>query len=217
MIPDTMRGEQYADDVALIFKPEKILYSSKTSYQKIDIIQTKTFGKILFLDGLLMKTDKDGHIINEMIVHPVMRTGRPKKHVLVIGGGEGFTATELLKYPEIETIDVIDIDKAFVDVCRSYYPDKTLCFQDRRVNLHHVDGHEYLKASTKRYDAIFITPTDPLGLSDTLFTGHFYQSCFDLLVEDGILQTDSYMPFYQIGTVDYASIYHDLKKNISYC
>lgn len=72
-------GEQYTDDVALIFKIKKVLISQKTKYQKIDIINTDTYGKILFIDNLLMKTDKDGYIINEMIVHVPMMTGQKKK------------------------------------------------------------------------------------------------------------------------------------------
>ena len=76
-----------------------------------------------------MKTEFDGHIINEMIVHPVMLTGKKKTRVLVIGGGEGFTATELLKYPYIEEIDVIDIDKEACDIYKEFYPEETKCFQ----------------------------------------------------------------------------------------
>jgi len=79
IIPSDCVGEQYADDVALIFKPAKTLISQKTKYQQVDIIETETYGKILFLDNLLMKTDKDGHIVNEMIVHIPMRTGSVKK------------------------------------------------------------------------------------------------------------------------------------------
>lgn len=206
IIPNNFFGEQYSNDVALIFKPKKILLQEKTKYQKIDIIETETYGKVMFIDNLLMKTDLDGHIINEMIVHPVMLTGEKKKKVLVIGGGEGFTATELLKYPYIEKIDVVDIDKEACNIYERFFPEQTKCFSDSRVNLIIEDGLKYLKNTNKIYDAIFTTPTDPLTISDPLFIEEYYKYSFERLSEVGIFQSDSYMPFYQYGNIDYAYI-----------
>jgi spermidine synthase len=203
IVPKGMFGEQYSDDVALIFKPKKILTQKKTKYQKIDIIDTETYGKIMFIDNLLMKTDLDGHIINEMIVHPVMLTGEKKKKVLIIGGGEGFTATELLKYPYIEKIDVIDIDQEACDIYKEFYPEQTKCFADKRVNLIIQDGLEFLKNTTEKYDAIFTTPTDPLSTSKPLFSKDFYELVLKRLTNDGIFQTDAYMPFYEFGDIDF--------------
>ena len=212
IIPKGFFGEQYDQDVALIFKPEKKLVSKQTKYQKVDIIQTKTYGKMLFIDDFLMKTDKDGHIINEMIVHPVMMTGEKKKKVLIVGGGEGFTATELLKYPEIEQIDVLDVDKEFVEICKKIYPEKMNCLSNSKVNLILKEGLEYLKNTNEKYDAIFTTPTDPLALSKPLFTSEYYKFAYKCLTENGILQTDAYMPFYKYGNDDFASIQKKLAK-----
>ncbi|NOR85549.1 spermidine synthase [archaeon] len=206
IIPTNFLGEQYCDDVALIFKPEKILVDEKTKYQKINIINTKSYGRILFIDNLLMKTDKDGHIINEMIVHPIMLTGKKKKKILVVGGGEGFTATLLLNYPYIEKIDIVDIDDEFVEICKKIYPEKMACLNNSKVNLIIKDGLEYLKETKETYDAIFTTPTDPLTISDPLFVKEYYRLCFERLADDGIFQTDAYMPHYKYGNIDYAYI-----------
>ena len=204
IIPEGYFGEQYSNDVALMFKPKEILIQQKTKYQKIDIINTETYGKIMFIDNLLMKTDLDGHIINEMIVHPVMLTGEKKKKVLIVGGGEGFTATELLKYPYIEKIDVIDIDQEACDIYKKYYPEKTKCFEDERVSLIIQDGLEFLQNTDEVYDAIFTTPTETI--SDPLFVKEYYEAAYNRLAENGIYQTDAYMPFYKYGNVDYAYI-----------
>jgi len=208
-------GEQYADDMALVFFPEKILLEKKTKYQNLKFIQTKTWGKILFIDDLLMKAEYDGHIINEMIVHPVMLTGNKKKKCLVVGGGEGWTATELLKYPYIEQIDIIDIDGEFVEICKTMFPEKMECLRDSRVHLIIQDGLEYIKNTKEIYDAIFITPTDPLALSLPLFCDEFIKECHNHLSEDGIYQVDSYMPYYKNGDYDYAKIQDDLSKYFS--
>jgi len=215
IVPDGCIGEQHADDVALVFKPQEKLVSKQTKYQKVDIVKTDTWGQMLFIDDLLMKSEKDGHIINEMIVHPVMLTGNKKKKVLVIGGGEGFTASMLLKHPYIEQIDVIDIDSEFVEICREYYPEQTSAFDDPKVNLTITDGLEYLRQTNEIYDAIFITPTDPLGLSNPLFVDEFYKLCKEHLTDEGILQTDAYMPFYKYGEVDYAYILKAFEKQFS--
>lgn len=212
IIPDSCIGEQYADDVALIFQPTKRSVSVKTKYQKVDIVQTPYWGQILFLDNLLMKTDKDGHIINEMIVHPIMLTGNKKKKVLVVGGGEGFTASLLLKYPYIEQIDVIDIDGEFVEICKEHYPEQMKCLEDDRVNLIVQDGLEYMRLTDEIYDAIFTTPTDPLSLSDPLFVDEYYRLCYKCLADDGIYETDAYMPFYKYGNIDYAVIQKNIGK-----
>ncbi|PKM91901.1 MAG: hypothetical protein CVU81_03375, partial [Euryarchaeota archaeon HGW-Euryarchaeota-1] len=212
IIPKGCIGEQYADDVALIFKVKKVLVQTKTKYQKVDIAETDYWGKILFLDNLLMKADKDGHIINEMIVHPVMLTGKKKKKVLVVGGGEGFTATELLKYPYIEQIDIVDIDGEFVEIAKKFYPEKTKAFDDPKVSLIITDGLEFIRQTKETYDIIFVTSTDPSGLSSPLFTNTFYELCYEKLSIDGLFMTDAYMPFYKFGDIDYCYMYKKISK-----
>lgn len=206
IVPKDYFWEQYSDDVALIFKPKKILVQQKTKYQKIDIIETDTYWKVMFIDNLLMKTDLDWHIINEMIVHPVMLTWKKKKKILIIWWWEWFTATELLKYPYIEKIDVIDIDKEACDIYKKFYPNQTKCFNDKKVNLIIEDWLEYLKNTEEEYDAIFTTPTDPLTISDPLFIEKYYTLAFNKLSDDWIFQTDSYMPFYKYWNIDYSYI-----------
>jgi spermidine synthase len=212
IIPDDCIGEQYDNDVALIFRPYEKTVEVKTKYQKIDIIKTHRWGQILFIDNLLMKTDIDGHIINEMIVHPVMLTGGKKRKALVVGGGEGFTATLLLKYPYITQVDIIDIDGEFVEICKKHYPEQMKCLKDPRVNLIVQDGLEYMRSTDKVYDAIFTTPTDPLALSDPLFVDEYYRLCHKCLADDGIYETDAYMPFYKYGNIDYAVICKNMAK-----
>lgn len=212
IIPEGLIGEQYTGDVALVFKPEEVLLSTKTKYQKVDIVKTPYWGKILFLDNLLMKTEKYGEMLNEMIIHPIMNTGRKKEKVLVVGGGEGFSATMLLKYPYIKQIDVIDIDGEFVDICKKYYPEQMKCLDDPRVHLIVEDGLEYMKNTKEKYDAIFTTPTDPLSLSDPLFVEEYYKCCYNCLADDGIYETDAYMPFYRYGNIDYAVINKNMAK-----
>jgi spermidine synthase len=63
-----------------------------------------------------------------------------------------------------------------------------------------------LKQTKEKYDAIFTTPTDPLTISDPLFIREYYQRSYDHLIDEGIYETDAYMPFYKYGNIDYAYI-----------
>ena len=111
--------EDHSPNVRFSMKVDDHLYSGKSEFQKIDILQTAEFGKVLTLDGLVMVTEKDEFIYHEMITHVPMATNPKIKKVLVIGAGDGGTVRELTKYQTIEQIDMVEIDKMVVDVCRN--------------------------------------------------------------------------------------------------
>ena len=107
-----------------------------------------------------------------MAVHPAV------KQVLVIGAGDGGVIRELTRYPEIEHIDLVEIDELVVEVCRKYLP-KTACrLDDPRVSIHYEDGVRFVRSCEDKYDLIIVDSTDPFGPGEGLFTREFYGSCF---------------------------------------
>ena len=84
------------------------------------------FGRFLTLDGYMMLTEKDEFIYHEMITHVPMAVHPAVKQVLVIGAGDGGVIRELTRYPEIEHIDLVEIDELVVEVCRKYLPKDSL-------------------------------------------------------------------------------------------
>lgn len=99
----------------------KIIYSEQTKYQKIDIFETKNFGKIFTLDGIVMTRDLDEFIYHEMISHVPLFLHDNPKNVLVIGGGDGGTVREVLKHPSVEKVTMCELDEKVVKASQNIY------------------------------------------------------------------------------------------------
>jgi spermidine synthase len=125
-----------------------------------------------------------------MAVHPAV------KNVLVIGGGDGGVIRELTRYPEIEHIDMAEIDPLVVEVCRKYLPQTACRLGDERVSIHYEDGVKFVRSCEDKYDLIIVDSTDPFGPGEGLFTREFYGSCFKALHNDGIMVNQHESPFY---------------------
>ena len=131
-----------------------------------------------------------------MVVHIPMAVHPNVKHVLVIGGGDGGVARELGHYKEIETIDVVEPDRVFVEVCKEYFPDNACGLSDPRVTVYYEDGLRFLRSKQNMYDLIINDAIDPLGHNAGLFTKEFYGNCYRALKEDGIMVYQHGSPFY---------------------
>ena len=163
------------------------LLSIESPFQKIDVLETYEYGRVLVIDGFTMLTEKDEYIYHEMIVHVPMAVNPEAKRILVIGGGDGGTLRELIKYPAIEKIDFVEIDEMVVDISRDFLPFVHCGFDDHRIEFYYEDGVEFVKNKENIYDLIIVDSTDPIGPGEGLFTEEFYKDAFKSLKEDGIL------------------------------
>ncbi|MEG1992104.1 MAG: spermidine synthase, partial [Acetivibrio sp.] len=136
--------EQHTTEVDFSIKVNRQLFSAQSDYQRIDVFDSKEFGRILTLDGYIMLTEKDEFIYHEMMVHVPMAVHPHAKKVLVIGAGDGGVIRELTRYNSVEHIDMVEIDKMVVDVCKEFLPQTACKLDDPRVNLHFEDGLRYL-------------------------------------------------------------------------
>jgi len=188
--------EQHTENVRFSIKVDKPLYTAQSEFQRIDVFQSNEFGTFFTLDGLMMVTEKDEFIYHDMIVHVPMATNPNIKNVLVIGAGDGGTVRELTRYASIENIDMVEIDKMVVDVCREYLPQTACKLDDSRVNLYFEDGLKFVRTKENTYDLIIVDSTDPFGPGEGLFTKEFYGNCYKALKEDGILVNQHESPYY---------------------
>ncbi|BCN31380.1 polyamine aminopropyltransferase [Anaeromicropila herbilytica] len=188
--------EQHTKDVNFSIRVEKQLYSSQSDFQKIDIFDTKEFGKILTLDGYIMVTEKDEFIYHDMITHVPMATNPNIKKVLVIGAGDGGTIRELTRYSTIEQIDMVEIDPMVVSACQEYIPQTACKLTDERVHIYYEDGLKFVRTKNNEYDLVIVDSTDPFGPGEGLFTKEFYGNCYNALTEDGILVNQHESTFY---------------------
>ena len=189
-------SENHTPNVKISIRVDRQLYSGKSEFQRIDVFDSPEFGRFLTLDGYMMLTEKDEFIYHEMITHVPMAVHPLVKKVLVIGAGDGGVIRELTRYPEIEHIDMVEIDPLVVEVCRKYLP-KTACrLGDPRLSIHYEDGLKYVRFKENEYDLIIVDSTDPFGPGEGLFTREFYGNCYKALKEDGIMVNQHESPFY---------------------
>lgn len=188
--------EEHTDSVRFSIRVKKHLYSDESSFQRIDVFESDEFGLFMTLDGLMMVTEKDEFIYHDMIIHVPMAANPNIKKVLVIGAGDGGSVRELTRYKSIEHIDMVEIDKMVVDVCRKYLPSLTCGLDDKRVHIHYEDGLKFVRSKQNEYDLIIVDSTDPIGPGEGLFTKEFYGNCYHALNENGILVNQHESPYY---------------------
>ena len=189
--------EKHTPDVQLSIRVNKQLHSEQSEFQRIDIFESQEFGRFLTLDGYMMVTEKDEFIYHEMITHVPLCTHIEAGNILVIGGGDGGTVRELLKYPGIKKIDLVEIDEAVVRACIEYLPNVAGALNAPRVHIHYADGLRFVRQVQDCYDVIIVDSTDPFGPGEGLFTKEFYGNCYKALKEDGIMVNQHESPFYE--------------------
>lgn len=193
---DLWYSETHTEGVKLSVQIGKHLYSAKSDFQRIDVFESKAWGRFFTLDGFVMITQKDEFIYHDMIVHVPMHVHPNVKKVLVIGAGDGGTLRELSKYKEIESIDLVEIDGLVIETCKNYFPETAIGFNDPRVHVYIEDGLKFIQINKNHYDLIIVDSTDPFGPGEGLFTQTFYNHCYEALKEDGVLVNQHESPFY---------------------
>ena len=194
-------SETQTPDVKLSIRVDQHLYSAKSEFQRIDVFQSPEFGRFLTLDGYMMLTEKDEFIYHEMITHVPMAVHPHVRDVLVIGAGDGGVIRELTRYPDIERIEMVEIDPLVVEVCKEYLPQTASNLGDPRVTIYYEDGLRFIRSREDKYDLIIVDSTDPFGPGEGLFTKEFYGNCFKALHEDGIMVNQHESPFYEADAV----------------
>ena len=181
--------ETFVPNFGLFYVPEKYLLYEKTPYQTIEIFKHPYLGNVLALDGAVMVTEKEEFIYHEMITNvPVVASNGNIHKVLVIGGGDGGTIREILKFPFIEEVEMVEIDKRVIEVSMEYFPSIASAFDDDRLKLYIDDGIKFVERAKgiKNYDLIIIDSSDPVGPAIGLFMENFYKNCKNILSDDGI-------------------------------
>ncbi|MGI6049663.1 MAG: polyamine aminopropyltransferase [Acetivibrionales bacterium] len=190
-------SEVHSPHVKMSIRVDKHVFSAESEFQRIDVFDSYEYGRFLALDGFLMFTEKDEFIYHEMITHVPMAVHPNVKNVLIIGAGDGGVVRELVQYPEIEHIDMVEIDEMVVEVCKKYIPQTACKLDDPRLTIHYEDGLKFIRSCDDCYDLIIVDSTDPFGPGEGLFTREFYGNCYKALKEDGIMVNQHESPFYK--------------------
>lgn len=168
----------------------RILAHKKTRFQEMYIVETGAYGKALVLDGKWQSCTGDEFLYHEPLVQPAMIQHGAPKRVLVLGGGEGATAREVLRWNSVEEVTMVDIDGEVVDACREHLPEMHEgAFEDPRLKLIIGDAIEVLDTSDERWDIVITDLSDPIeeGPSFPLFTREYFEKARRVLSDGGLL------------------------------
>ena len=191
-------------------KVERIVESTESEFQRIDVLDTKDFGKMLALYGSLMICDNDNNAYNEMLAHvPLFVHPSPEK-VLIIGGGDCGTLTEVMCHPEVASCVMCEIDKKVVETARKHFPYLAKGLDDPRATVLYQDGKAFIQDSKDRFDVILLDLSDPVGPAADLFQKAFHRQVYDCLNDDGIMVAQTESPFYNKETV--SEIFRNLRE-----
>jgi spermidine synthase len=182
-----------------ILYQDDIILTKQTRYQRIVVTRWRDDIR-LFIDGNLQFSSVDEHRYHEALIHPAMSATPAAKRILILGGGDGMAARELLKYNQIEKIDLVDLDNEMIRLFRNRRFLARLsnnALSDQRVHVHIQDAGKYLESSNEKWDVIVIDLPDPNTLSlARLYTKSFYRLCGQHLAVKGVIVTQATSPFY---------------------
>jgi spermidine synthase len=188
----------------------RTIVEAQTKFQHVEIMDTHAYGKVLVLDGRIQSSQAEDFIYHEALVHPgMLASERAPESGLVIGGGEGATLREILRYPSIRRAVMVDIDDEVVELCKKHLPEMHQgAFEDTRSELRHEDARAYLEKTSERFDFITIDLVEPLeeGPACLLFTKEFYTLVRDRLTPGGAMTLQAGMT--KLGELDFFSSIH---------
>ncbi len=198
---DAMPGwsvETLHDDYRACLREATLLYDSETEHQRLRVFRNPTFGRILTLDGVIQVTEGDEFIYHEMMAHvPILSHGAARS-VLIVGGGDGGMAREVLRHKAVERVVMVEIDAGVIDFSRQYLPGVCAdAFDDPRLEVVIADGADFMRWQGETFDVIIVDSTDPIGPGVTLFTDTFYGHAKRRLAEGGVMVTQNGVPFLQ--------------------
>jgi spermidine synthase len=198
----------------------KHLFSKKSKYQKIDVYNHETVGNILVIDDDLQITASDEKNYHEMIVHVPLNYIPDAKNVLIIGGGDGGTLTEVLKHKNLKTIINVEIDKEVINASKKYFPNIGNSFNDPKVIVEVIDAKQWVKNNILNvkmnnfFDVIILDLTD-FGASESLITDEFFIDIKKFMKKKGILVLNyESMGWYKTNLGDFKKKMRNYFKNI---
>lgn len=192
----------------------RTIVEARTKFQHAEIMETHAYGKLLVLDGRIQSSQAEDFIYHEGLVHPgLLATENRPESGLVIGGGEGATLREMLRYPSMRRAVMVDIDGEVVELCKRHLPEMHQgAFDDPRTEVRHEDARGYLEKTDERFDFISVDLVEPLeeGPACRLFTREFYALVRDRLTPGGAMTLQAGMT--KLGELDfYTSIHRTLR------
>lgn len=190
-----------ANGTAFSLKGRRI-HDEQTPFQKIEIWDTESFGYLMTIDGCTMVSTRDNFLYHEMMSHVALNSHPDPRTVVIVGGGDCGTLSEVLRHPEVTSATQVEIDERVTRLSEKYFPELCTRNEDPRATLFFGDGIQWMKqASPESIDLIIIDSTDPVGPAEGLFGKRFYLDCIKALKPDGMLVQQSESPLLHLKLI----------------
>ena len=174
----------------------KMLVDEQTEFQHIQVAETEFFGKTMVLDGIIQLTERDNAGYHEMITHIPMLAHPNPRRVLIVGGGDGGSLQQVLRYPSVEEVVVCELDRRVIEVSREHLTFFGDPYLDPRAKIVIEDAFTYLAEKRAYFDVIVSDTTDPIGEAEKLFSEPFYRMMVDALTPNGAIATQCEQMFF---------------------
>jgi len=172
---------------AMSLQVEEILVATKSKFQDILVFKSKNHGTVLVLDGVIQCTEFDEYTYQEMLAFLPLNCHPKPTNVLIIGGGDGGIAREVVKHPLVQSVTQCEIDADVINVCKKYLPSMACGFDSPKMNLHVGDGFAFMEQHKEEFDVIISDTSDPVGPAERLFSTEYYKLMHATLKADGLL------------------------------
>ena len=194
--------EPLSPDFGFYLRTTELLAECHSPVQHIEIVQTPLFGRAMRIDGCFMTSEQDEFFYHEPMVHlPAITHGDPHQ-ALVVGGGDGGAAYNLLCYPNMERVVLAELDRDVISMSQTWLPKVHRgAFDDPRLELHLGDGRVFTESCQNQFDQIVLDLTDPFGPAISLYTRDFYRACQRALKPGGVLSLHIQSPIYRSTTM----------------
>jgi spermidine synthase len=190
--------ELHRQTMILRYKVKRRLFAGQSPFQRVEVVETESYGRMLFNDGVVMISERDEFVYHEMIAHVPLFVHPRAERVLIIGGGDGGTAREVLRHPAVRHCRLVEIDGMVVEACREHIPQTAAALGDPRMELTIGDGVEFVARTDERYDLVLVDSTDPVGPAKPLFGAGFYADVGRVLNDGGIVVSQAESPFFDL-------------------
>ena len=180
------------------FRFDHKLLSRRSRYQQVELFESRQLGRTLMLDGHFMTSEADEFFYHEALVHPAAVTHPEPQKVLILGGGDGGAAEEVLKHPSVQDITLVDIDEEVVSVAKEHLASiHRGALHDPRVQVLNQDGAAFVRSTRERYDLVLLDLTDPETPAGPLYTRSFLAQLRGILAPGGMVVLHLGAPFYE--------------------
>lgn len=188
-------------EIGHAFHYTQVLFDKVSPFQHVQVFQTPKYGKMMMIDGYAMTSEVDEFVYHEALAHiPALGHPAPRR-ALIIGGGDGGTARELIRHPEIERVVLVDIDPEVINAARQCLPELAKGLDHPKTEVRIEDAIRYVAECKEPFDIICIDSTEPVGPGVGLISPEFYTNCKRLLTPNGILVSQTMAPLIQADDI----------------